>query len=339
MLRFALLLVASLCFVRSEDWVVLSSNLGAITGVSFFNATRGVTTGLVIIYNTADGGKTWVESEQIGTGSVRFQDTACSGQYAVVCGAGDTQWMPGCAYSTDYGLTFSKTDDTHIHDMWYSVEPITQVASAFVKAGYWSDGLKTNYGVSISANGGRSWTDHSWGLSEPAWYASFFSLTAGFAAGGVSAFNDTNNRAMVAKSVDGSWSWKTLLDVSGDWYPGGISFVSATTGWVVGVRSSGSFIMKTTDGGSTWTNQVVVDRVILKNIRMFSDTEGFAVGGFQEGLIYHAQFLHTKDGGKSWISTSSRGVIPNNVDGINAKSVWASAVSETGGGSILQFVP
>eukprot|EP01106_Pelomyxa_sp_JSP_P010591 TRINITY_DN27_c0_g1_i4.p1 TRINITY_DN27_c0_g1~~TRINITY_DN27_c0_g1_i4.p1 ORF type:complete len:339 (+),score=103.77 TRINITY_DN27_c0_g1_i4:67-1083(+) len=335
----AILVAALAAACAGEEWDVISTGLGDISAVSFSDATRGVATGLVLIYYTTDGGTTWADSNQLTTGSVRFQDTAASGQYFVVCGSGDTQWMPGCAYSSDYGVNFQKTDDTHLHDMWYSVEPITTLAGTFVKCGYWSDALKTGYGVSISANGGKSWTDHNWGLTEPPWYVSMYSLTAGYAAGGTAPINDTKTHALVAKTTDGSWSWKTVIDVTGDWYPGGISFISATTGWVVGVRSTGSFIMKTTDGGTTWTTQVTVDKVLLKNMKMFTSTEGFAVGGYEDGAFYHAQFLHTKDGGTTWISLSQRGVIPNNIDGISTTNVWASALSETGGGAVLKFVP
>ncbi|KAH3745197.1 hypothetical protein Pelo_13392 [Pelomyxa schiedti] len=339
MYRAVLSLLVVVGLVSCEDWTIVASGMGAITGTSFSNGTHGVSTGLVLIYHSTDGGYTWADSDQETTGSVRFQDTAMSGQYAVICGAGDTQWMPGCAYSSDYGKTFSKTDDTHLHDMWYSVDSISSVSAAFIKAGYWSDALRTNYGVSVSANGGKSWTDHSWGLTEPAWYASFYAVNAGWACGGVAPINDTNTRALVAKSVDGSWSWKTLIDLSGDWYPGGLSFISATTGWVIGVRDAGSFIMKTSDGGNTWTTQVQFDDVVLKGIKMFSATEGFAVGGYEDGIMYHGQLLHTTDGGSSWISVGMRGVIPNNVDGVSNKLVWASAIDETGGGSVLKFVP
>ncbi len=72
-----------------------------------------------------------------------------------------------------------------------------------------------------------------------------------------------------------------------------IFFFDQTTGWAVGARG---IIMKTTDGGSSWsTQQAAGSSRDLMAISMIDASNGFTVG--KKGTI-----LKTTDGGSTWIS-------------------------------------
>ena len=70
----------------------------------------------------------------------------------------------------------------------------------------------------------------------------------------------------------------------------GLYFVAPEIGWVVGSYGG---IMYTTDGGENWETQTVDIANDLKAAYFVSDQEGWVVGN--EGAI-----LHTADGGKTW---------------------------------------
>jgi photosystem II stability/assembly factor-like uncharacterized protein len=75
----------------------------------------------------------------------------------------------------------------------------------------------------------------------------------------------------------------------------GVSFVNASTGWVVG--SSGR-IYKTTDGGNTWTRQTSPTSRGLVKVHFISASRGWAAGGWQDGSTYLV--VRTTNGGTTW---------------------------------------
>jgi len=331
-------LVATIVVVNGavDDFQIIAENLGNVIGVTFINTTHGLLVGQERIQRTMDGGYTWKIVEMPDKQTARYHDITSSGEAVVASGNGDSNLMPGTSYSLNAGVWFNKTDETHQRQKWYSVEPIPGHTGSFVKTGEWTDWSTTSQGVATSSNGGKSWTDHEWSIDTPAKFASFISSAKGWVAGGESPdFFDTNKtRAVIAVTSDGGWTWTKLTDVT-SYYHNGIAFVSDSTGWVTCVTSSGSMIMKTTNGGVSWTTQVTMDKVKLQKIRMFSTTEGWAVGGYQDGLFYHGMLLHTTDGGTSWSSYAKRGIILNDVDGFNNANVYATGVSESGSGGVL----
>ncbi|KAH3766445.1 hypothetical protein Pelo_1702 [Pelomyxa schiedti] len=333
-------LVFASAVLAVDDFVLLSNKVGAVTSISFINATHGFVGDELKIMRTTDGGYTWTESLIEGTQAARYLDVVASGKVVVATGVGDSSAIPGTSYSLNAGIFFNKTDETHLRQQWYSVEPIKGADGSFVKTGQWSDlvGGDGN-GVATSSNGGKSWTDHNWGIDTPARFASFVSTAKGWVAGGeLPDISDNSTRAVIASTTDGGWTWKQLTDTT-QYYNNGIAFASETVGWVICVTSDGSIIKKTTDAGNTWITQVTTDQVILKKLWMLSATEGWAVGGYQDGIIYHGQILHTTDGGVSWPSYAIRGVIFNDIAGSDSTHVWACGVSESSdGGVVYQWV-
>lgn len=79
--------------------------------------------------------------------------------------------------------------------------------------------------------------------------------------------------------------WQTLMGPSPALY--GMDFVDASTGWAVGI---GGAILKTADGGTTWTAQTSGTTAFLYGVDFVDADVGWAVG--TGGTI-----LHTRNGG------------------------------------------
>lgn len=93
--------------------------------------------------------------------------------------------------------------------------------------------------------------------------------------------------------------------LSGEWTepgaPSGVEdlfdvfFINETTGWAVGLQgfSSPGAIIKTIDGGNSWTVQNTEAPFALTAVHFINETHGWAAGE-------DATIMHTSDGGDSW---------------------------------------
>jgi len=82
----------------------------------------------------------------------------------------------------------------------------------------------------------------------------------------------------------------------GSTYFASVDFPTSLTGWVV---SADGTVLKTVDGGVTWTKQRAGSELGISNEVCFTDARhGWVVGA--QGLI-----LHTDDGGAQWTEQSS----------------------------------
>lgn len=84
----------------------------------------------------------------------------------------------------------------------------------------------------------------------------------------------------------------------------GLWAVDAQTVYGVGGILGGAKLIKTTDGGQTWTSRdlsTVVDSLyFLVDVRFFDRDRGFAVGSIRDGGQQHAAVILTEDGGQTW---------------------------------------
>jgi photosystem II stability/assembly factor-like uncharacterized protein len=112
------------------------------------------------------------------------------------------------------------------------------------------------------------------------------------------------------KSTDGGATWNSYLGVP---VGGGMSFASATTGWMVGRNGAGSpvtsNIRKTTDGGSSFLTQTSPSTKMLHAVHAVNANIAIAVG---DSLI-----VRTTNGGVTWDAVTN-GVPANR----NFKSVY-----------------
>jgi photosystem II stability/assembly factor-like uncharacterized protein len=139
-------------------------------------------------------------------------------------------------------------------------------------------------------------------------------------------FPDSNNGWAVGNcgtimhTSDAGETW--ALQISGTTYDlNAVDFTDPTHGWIVGSYDDAMLILKTRDGGITWSIQYQADTCYCHNDIMFVDSiTGWAVGWGQGGI------LHTADGGTTWTSQNS-GISYglDAVDFLNADTGWAVA--------------
>jgi photosystem II stability/assembly factor-like uncharacterized protein len=112
----------------------------------------------------------------------------------------------------------------------------------------------------------------------------------------------TSGEGLLYKTTDGGQSW--ILLPTGPFTPllTSLSFVSTTTGWVVG---EGGIILRTTNGGADWTRQESGVQDNLNGVSFSAVTEGnvFSYQGIAVGA--GGIILTTLNGGASW--SQSRG--------------------------------
>jgi photosystem II stability/assembly factor-like uncharacterized protein len=105
------------------------------------------------------------------------------------------------------------------------------------------------------------------------------------------------------KQNSGMTTLQTLLDVH---------FIDANTGWVVGY---GGTILKTTNGGVTWTPQVSGTTAKLNAVDFYDANHGWVVG---DGGIIRA----TTNGGVTWTGQTPGGVNIAGVEFVSPDSGW-----------------
>ncbi|MDH0863005.1 YCF48-related protein [Mitsuaria sp. GD03876] len=96
-------------------------------------------------------------------------------------------------------------------------------------------------------------------------------------------------QGLTCSGAEGSgWCWQAPRPLGTVQYD--FSFVDANNGWSVGEQGT---ILRTTDGGKTWTSQASGVKSTLTAVTFFDASNGWAVGEF--GAV-----LRTTDGGKTW---------------------------------------
>ncbi|MEO1032012.1 MAG: YCF48-related protein [Bacteroidota bacterium] len=104
-------------------------------------------------------------------------------------------------------------------------------------------------------------------------------------------------------------SWQTLNANTLSWRFEDMHFVEPDMGWVV---DGGGQILKTTNGGQSWTQQYYNSNQYFRSVEFFNDQIGFA-GTLSSGGP-NAQLLRTINGGENWEDIT--GNFPVNIRGI-----------------------
>ena len=95
----------------------------------------------------------------------------------------------------------------------------------------------------------------------------------------------------IMKSTNSGSDWKIIFsEISATTHIEDLFFLDNSTGWASGENG---VILKTTDGGDTWSKQDSKTEVTLKAISFIDDNTGWIVG--DEGTI-----VKTTDGGSTW---------------------------------------
>ena len=161
--------------------------------------------------------------------------------------------------------------------------------------------LSSGYSIYKTTNGGHSFeTVYAYGGFR---FVQFFDRQIGYAAGGTGF--DSYLSGHIVKTTDGGNTWYSLQKFKKII---GMSFISADIGYILidlhegeifETYKEGAELLKTTDGGDTWTsinNKIYDDFYIMPFQCYFTDEQhGFLCGSGKESKI-----LSSSDGGKTW---------------------------------------
>ncbi|MEO0267788.1 MAG: hypothetical protein ABIM36_06605 [candidate division WOR-3 bacterium] len=151
-----------------------------------------------------------------------------------------------------------------------------------------------DYIVLVTSDGGANWnTVFTQFMGVDFYGIHFINEQTGFICSGLP--TEIGTPGYVAKSVDGGFTWDTLLEANGyDLFD--LWFFNEQKGIVVGgndLDTVSPVIFKTVDGGYTWT-QIIPPGYYLRAVHFVSENKGWACGRF--GTI-----IKTEDGGNTWI--------------------------------------
>jgi len=99
-----------------------------------------------------------------------------------------------------------------------------------------------------------------------------------------------------------------------------ISFVNGSTGFAVGTGADALFLMKTQNGGATWSVSTVPNAApgFQSNVHGFFQDENIGLVRVGDGKV-----LMTRDGGRSWQGTSGTNVAPSRIRYADPEVGWA----------------
>jgi photosystem II stability/assembly factor-like uncharacterized protein len=147
---------------------------------------------------------------------------------------------------------------------------------------------------------------------------------------------------------------------SSRFYFNGIDCTDTQTCWAVAEGPEGGWILATTNGGATWTEQLFVPTGGFFQVKMVNAREGWAAGGIYKAYVgpacrgrlalsvpdgtpghrqtFDALFVSTRDGGLTW---TEEPVIPNAVanalDVVDMDHAYATAFLRSGASSLMAY--
>ncbi len=264
--------------------------------IKFYNANIGICGGIGRILNTIDGGATW--TSRLSDVSDQFVGLEVSD--GGICFAVS---YSNLYYSTNFGDNWTLRKSL-MDQRPYSIRMITN-----------NNGLIAGWnGIWITSDGGVNWN----AKMPQNGVECLFVLDVprkGWAAG---------NSGDVARSDDGKvWKYiRTGIDINIK----SIYFKDALNGWAAGYSmSNNNRMIKTTDGGETWSVQSVPTTNLLYSVFFADNSTGYAVG-------FGGAILKTLDGGNTWgLQNSQSGAVLKTVFFTSADVGYAG-----GGGAILK---
>ena len=160
------------------------------------------------------------------------------------------------------------------------------------KSGY----VATSGGLHKTDDGGLSWSSIKPSTGNYSSYeAHFLNEMVGFASGTIYEcdyyYYDCIVQTRIFRTLDGGTRWTALGSSNFDFFITSMYFLSESIG-VIGTANGQ--ILKTTNGGTTWTTTTLLPSSIY-NLFIFSNGTGYATAG--------NKILKTTDAGDSWVSS------------------------------------
>ncbi|HWP43617.1 MAG TPA: YCF48-related protein [Blastocatellia bacterium] len=141
-----------------------------------------------------------------------------------------------------------------------------------------------------------------------------------------------NRIAVVIRTTDGGKSWtEKMIEQPGVRIPtiNSMHFVSAETGWAVGLDSAGNgIILKTTDGGNNWAVTGLPFNQVPTTVFFIDSNNGWVGGatpppGEEDGEGGPSDLLATTDGGTTWRSQRRLPVSITDIFFLDKSTGWA----------------
>jgi photosystem II stability/assembly factor-like uncharacterized protein len=246
-----------------QGWPASMSFVDASHGWLFMNLGGAAGSQGVAFYGTADGGRTWTKlSEADTSGSSGHLPLSCSKGAPVFLNP-STGWLPGSC-SAGGGPFFYVTRDggRTWHNVALASPPgwgatcMCEMTSlrfsdarngVFVLTSYGSAGVPESV-VYSTTDGGGSWRPGP-SLPAQAYDVFFIDKSHGWTV------NLKANNSLLSTS-DGGQHWSTVGPIPSKQGVMGFQFVTTEIGWALASEAGGEPIVKTENGGQTWTTQL-----------------------------------------------------------------------------------
>ncbi|MGE5313146.1 MAG: YCF48-related protein [Acidobacteriota bacterium] len=158
-------------------------------------------------------------------------------------------------------------------------------------------------------NGGDTWSvvtpfaaDTAWSFSDPGLNLCFISPSIGWIMKTPGSTFENSHGAIVYKTTDGGSHWEKTIVTQGAGEVGvQLQFVDANTGWITvyQLASGTGRLLKTTDGGKTWTQIQTLPRTDEVILFTFADTKNGWMTTINDNPPLF-QIAKTSDGGSTW---------------------------------------
>lgn len=344
------LVLCAILFAQSipaqTGWFQQTSGVSSdLNAVHFINENYGLTAGAGgVILKTTNGGSTWSPLTS-GTTADFFDVLLLDQNNGFVVGSGGT-----ILRTTDGGSNWS-TLPSGVSDNLFSI-------SLNGTLGVIGGSSQT---ILISTNSGNSWSISQTGFWGGGFWGVFaVSSTAAFVAGensifqpmvgktidtganwdftpfylntnegrlqdchffnsnsGISIASVWDGQGAVARTSDGGNNWSNTTLYAESLY--GLDFPTSNVGYAVGYNG---YILKSTDGGIIWTQQLSNSSAWLKGVSFVDELNGYAVG--EAGSIFK-----TTDGGVIPVELTS---FTASVSGSNVTLSWSTATETNNSG-------
>ena len=268
-------------YLYNNPWYYLTTDGGStwnqknITSITYFQSVSVISANIAyalgysvnynrVLMKTTDGGSTWSEVFNFNTLIVNLIEISFVNELTGF-GIGENYII-----KTTDGGSYWTVQNTAFQPQYMK----------FINAQTgWVAGPSTGYNTSYllkTSNGGDNWTTINVNFLINSF--DFKDESLGFAAGTM------DNKPVLRKTVDGGVGWTTILNMGVDWNQG-FYFLNAN----IGVAVDGSAILRTEDGGTTWTQEFC---------DYYTDLCGVYLKDAQNGFI-------TADDGKIWNRTTT----------------------------------
>ncbi len=146
-----------------------------------------------------------------------------------------------------------------------------------------------------TTDGGENWTSSTWDVNTMLMAVYFINADTGFAVG-QKVF--MNFRGIILKTLNGGAHWEIVFSCGSDYgILSSICFTDENNGFVAGQKNYTGYLVKTTNGGTTWTGNNVNIAQGLHFGHFPNSNIGYAVGNDSN---MNRIILKTTNGGNDW---------------------------------------